>query len=173
MDARRRPFHIPGMFVPEHLDFTDKAAGYAALEKQLEALLHGERDFIANCANTAALLWQALPDLNWAGVYRWVDGELVLGPFQGKPACVRIKPGRGVCGTAAATRRTVLVPNVQEFPGHIACDAASRSEIVVPLVKDGVLLGVLDLDSPKLSRFDAADQMGLERLAATLAAASV
>ena len=160
------------MFELRPLDFADKAAAYAELEKQLCALLRGERDFIANCANTAALLWHSLPDLNWTGVYRLVDGELVLGPFQGKPACVRIRFGKGVCGTAAATRQTVLVPNVHEFPGHIACDSASRSEIVVPLVKDGQLLGALDLDSPKLNRFGAADQAGLERLAAVLVAAS-
>jgi GAF domain-containing protein len=170
VDARARPAHIPAMFELGPLDFADKAAGYVNLEKQLRALLHGERDFIANCANTAALLWHSLPDLNWAGVYRLVDGELVLGPFQGKPACVRIQLGKGVCGTAASTRRTVLVSDVHEFPGHIACDAASQSEIVVPLVKDGELLGVLDLDSPKLNRFEAADQAGLERLAAVLVA---
>lgn len=157
------------MFELKELTFADKAAAYAELEKQLRALLHGERDFIANCANTSALLWHALPDLNWAGVYRLVDGTLVLGPFQGKPACVRIPLGKGVCGTAAATRKTVLVPDVHAFPGHIACDAASRSEIVIPLVKDGQLLGVLDLDSPKVSRFDTGDQAGLERLAAVLA----
>jgi GAF domain-containing protein len=159
------------MFNLEALDFRDKPAAYAQLARQLEALLHGERDFIANCANTTALLWHSLPDLNWAGVYRLVGDELVLGPFQGKPACVRIKPGRGVCGTAAATRRTVLVPNVHEFPGHIVCDSASNSEIVVPLLNRGELLGVLDLDSPKLNRFDAGDAAGLERLAACLAAA--
>lgn len=158
------------MFELKGIDFTDKAAAYAELEKQLRALLHGERDFIANCANTAALLWHSLPTLNWAGVYRLVDDELVLGPFQGKPACVRIKIGKGVCGTAAASRKTVLVPNVHEFPGHIACDSASQSEIVVPLVKDGQLLGVLDLDSPKLNRFDAGDVAGLEKLAAVLVA---
>lgn len=160
------------MFELTSLDFTNKAAAYAELEKQLRALLHGERDFIANCANTAALLWHSLPDLNWAGVYRLVDDELVLGPFQGKPACVRIKLGKGVCGMAAATRKTVLVPDVHKFPGHIACDAASQSEIVVPLLKNGELLGVLDLDSPTLNRFDVADQTGLERMAAVLAASA-
>lgn len=171
LKLNRRNGHIGQncrMFELKCLDFADKAAAYAELEKQLTALLHGERDFIANCANTTALLWRSLPDLNWAGVYRLVDGELVLGPFQGKPACVRIKRGKGVCGTAAVTLKTVLVPNVHEFPGHIACDAASQSEIVVPLLKDGQLLGVLDLDSPKLNRFDAVDQAGLERLAAVL-----
>ena len=160
------------MFASAPIDFTDKAAGYRELEKQLAALLHGERDFIANCANAAALLWQTLPDLNWAGFYRLVGNELVLGPFQGKPACVRIALGKGVCGTAAATRKTVLVPDVEKFPGHIACDVASRSEIVVPLLRDGKLLGVLDLDSPKLNRFDAADQAGLENFARTLVAAT-
>jgi len=160
------------MFESANVDFADKPAGYAALESQLGALLNGERDFIANCANTAALLWLSLPDLNWAGFYRLVDGELVLGPFQGKPACVRIQLGKGVCGTAAATRQSVLVPDVRQFPGHIACDPDSRSEIVVPLIKDGRLLGVLDLDSPRLNRFEAADQAGLEMLAAVLVAAT-
>lgn len=153
------------------IDFTDKAAGYRELEQQLSALLAGERDPIANLANTAALLWQNLPDLNWAGFYRLVGNTLVLGPFQGKPACVRIPVGKGVCGTAAAKQQTILVQNVHEFPGHIACDLESVSEIVVPLLKNGVLIGVLDLDSPKPSRFDAADQIGLERIAALLVAA--
>ena len=162
--------HIAGMFALKPLNHADKAEFYAKLAAQLRALLHGERDFIANSANTAALLWHSLPDLNWAGIYRLVDGELVLGPFQGKPACVRIQIGKGVCGTAAATRQTVLVPDVRKFHGHIACDAASQSEIVVPLVKDGQVLGVLDLDSPQLNRFDAADQAGLEMLAAALLA---
>ena len=160
------------VFTAATIDFTDKPAGYRELEKQLRALLHGERDAIANLANAAALLWQALPDLNWSGFYRLVDGQLVLGPFQGKPACVRIQLNRGVCGTAAATRQTVRVANVHAFPGHIACDAASRSEIVVPLLNHGALLGVLDLDSPQLARFNAADQAGLERFAATLVAAT-
>jgi GAF domain-containing protein len=156
------------MFILQPIDFADKPAAYAELEKQLHALLHGEPDFIARCANTAALLWHSLPGLNWAGFYRLVGDELVLGPFQGKPACVRIQMGRGVCGTAASTGRTVLVPDVHAFPGHIACDAASNSEIVVPLIKGGQLLGVLDLDSPKIGRFDSADQAGLERLVAVL-----
>lgn len=161
-------------------DFTDKAAGYRELDAQLAALLAGEHDLIANTANTAALLYGALPDLNWAGFYllrpsadaRHDGGaqELVLGPFQGKPACVRIALGRGVCGTAAAERRTQLVPDVHAFPGHIACDAASNSEIVVPLLRGDSLIGVLDLDSPRLGRFDAVDQAGLERVAATLIA---
>jgi GAF domain-containing protein len=159
------------MFELKPLNHASKPATYAALESQLRALLHGERDFIANSANAAALLWHSLPDLNWAGIYRLVDGELVLGPFQGKPACVRIQLGQGVCGTVAAQKRTSLVPDVRKFPGHIACDAASQSEIVVPLVRHGQLLGVLDLDSPQLNRFDAADQTGLEKLAAVLVAA--
>lgn len=160
------------MFELKSIDCADKVEAYVRLETQLRALLHGELDFIANYANTAALLWHALPDLNWAGFYRLVNGQLVLGPFQGKPACVRIPLAKGVCGTAAATGKTVIVPDVHEFPGHIACDPNSRSEIVVPMVKAGQLLGVLDLDSPKLNRFDAVDQAGLERLVAVLLAAS-
>lgn len=143
-----------------------KPEAYAEIATQLRGLLHGERDYIANAANLAALLWHTLPDLNWAGVYRWTAGQLVLGPFQGKPACVRIELGKGVCGTAAANRSTVVVPDVHAFPGHIACDAASRSEIVIPLVRGDQLLGVLDLDSPTPGRFDADDQRGLEQLAA-------
>jgi GAF domain-containing protein len=153
-------------------DAASKSAGYAQLDEALAALLAGEHDLIANLANTSALLFTTLPQLNWAGFYllRSPD-ELVLGPFQGKPACVRIALGRGVCGTAAATRRTVLVPNVHEFPGHIACDSASNSEIVLPLINNnGELLGVLDLDSPVLERFDAIDQEGLERIVRTLLA---
>jgi GAF domain-containing protein len=153
-------------------DAASKSAGYAQLDAALAALLAGEYDLIANLANTSALLFTTLPQLNWAGFYllRSPD-ELVLGPFQGKPACVRIALGRGVCGTAAATRRTVLVPNVHEFPGHIACDSASNSEIVLPLINNnGELLGVLDLDSPVLERFDAIDQEGLERIVRTLLA---
>src|SRR6476619_6875878 len=146
-------------------DFARPEAGYADLARDLRALLTGERDLIANAANTAALLWEALPDLNWAGFYLYKSGELVLGPFQGKPACVRIAIGKGVCGTAAERRATVLVEDVHAFPGHIACDSASNSEIVVPLVRGAELLGVLDLDSPKLRRFGAVDQRGLEALA--------
>jgi L-methionine (R)-S-oxide reductase len=172
MDARATLSKISFMFELKPLDAADKAAAYAELESQLRGLLHGESDFIANCANTAALLWHSLPELNWAGFYRLVDGQLVLGPFQGKPACVRINLGKGVCGTAAETRKTQLVPDVHAFPGHIACDHASRSEIVVPLVKCGELLGVLDLDSPKPNRFDLVDQTGLQRLAAVLLDAS-
>ena len=145
--------------------FDDKAEGYQELARMLQALLEGETDLVANAANTAALLFHGLPDLNWAGFYLMNGGELVLGPFQGKPACVRIAVGRGVCGTAAATRRTVRVQDVHAFPGHIACDSASNSEIVVPIEREGRLLGVLDLDSPITGRFDAQDQEGLERLA--------
>jgi GAF domain-containing protein len=172
MDPGGRSLQIAVMFELKPPDLASKAEAYTALESQLRALLHGERDFIANCANTAALLWHSLPDLNWAGFYRFVDGELVLGPFQGKPACARVQIGKGVCGTAAITGKTVLVPDVHKFPGHIACDAASLSEIVVPLIKGGDLLGVLDLDSPKLNRFDATDQAGLEKLAEIIIAAS-
>jgi len=149
------------------VDFTDPAAGYRALATQLQALLAHEHDLIANAANTAALLFNALPELNWAGFYFYRDGELVLGPFQGRPACVRIAMGRGVCGTAAERRATVVVPDVHAFPGHIACDTASRSEIVVPLRMAGdALLGVLDIDSPLPGRFGDVDRDGLERLAA-------
>ena len=133
---------------------------------QLRELFTDERDLIANAANLAALLYHGLPELNWAGFYfLHKEGILVLGPFQGRPACTRIALGRGVCGAAAAARQTVLVENVHEFPGHIACDGASNSEIVVPLLKNGSVLGVLDLDSPKFGRFDAEDREGLERLA--------
>lgn len=154
-----------------HLD-TDqpKPLLYRELARELTGLIAGERDFIANLANGAALLYHSLPDLNWAGFYLLKDGELVVGPFQGKPACVRIAMGKGVCGTAAATRTTQVVRDVQEFPGHIACDAASNSEIVVPMIRDGELLGVLDLDSPTLARFDEQDRAGLEALVATLLA---
>lgn len=146
-----------------------KADLYRDLHAALDALTAGEPDAIANMANAAALLWQYLPDLNWAGFYRAVDGGLVLGPFQGKPACIRIAFGAGVCGAAAATRRTQRVADVHAFPGHIACDAASRSELVVPIVHDGRLIGVLDLDSPAANRFDEADAAGCEALVALLA----
>lgn len=138
-----------------------KPEAYSQLHAQLSAVLAGERDGLANAANMAALLYQALPALNWAGFYLLRDGGLVLGPFQGKVACIRIPLGKGVCGTAAQKRETIVVPDVEKFPGHIACDHASRSEIVVPLLKDGRLLGVLDLDSPQLERFDADDAAGL------------
>ena len=142
-----------------------KPALYADLLEQANALFEGEHDFIANAANLSALLFHSLPDLNWAGFYLLKEDGLVLGPFQGKPACVRIAVGKGVCGTAAQQRRTVVVPDVQKFPGHIACDSASKSEIVVPLVRFDRVIGVLDLDSPNLSRFDEEDRRGLEALA--------
>ena len=145
---------------------------YAALNRQLAAILDGERDWICNLANTSALLMQALPDLNWAGFYLLKGDELVLGPFQGKIACMRIKVGKGVCGTAAAQRESVVVRNVHDFPGHITCDSASNSEVVVPLLHHGKLLGVLDLDSPSHARFDEADARGLERTVEILLAAS-
>lgn len=153
------------------IDSADKPAMYAALADALDGVTAGEPDGIANMANAAALIWQVLPDLNWAGFYRNVSDELVLGPFQGKAACIRIPFGRGVCGTAAATRETQLVPDVHAFPGHIACDAASRSELVVPILSahGDRVLAVLDLDSPLPGRFDEQDRMGCERLAALLA----
>ena len=150
--------------------FTDKAADYAALANELHSLLADERDLIANAANATSLIYHALPHLNWCGVYFHKGGELVVGPFQGRPACVRIAFGKGVCGTAAAQRKTIVVPDVHEFPGHIACDAASRSEIVIPLIVGDELFGVLDLDSPKLARFDEADRRGLEDLATVFVA---
>jgi L-methionine (R)-S-oxide reductase len=145
-----------------------KSVLYGELTAQVAALLTGETDWLANTANTAALLYQGLPGLNWAGFYFLRGGELVLGPFQGKVACVRIALSRGVCGAAASRRETVVVPDVEQFPGHIACDHASRSEIVVPLVKDGRLLGVLDLDSPQLANFDPTDAAGLAQIVALL-----
>jgi L-methionine (R)-S-oxide reductase len=142
-----------------------KTAIYREVGVQLSGLFSGERNGLANAANMCAVLYQMLPDVNWVGFYFLQGGELVLGPFQGKVACVRIPLGRGVCGTAAARREILVVPDVNEFPGHIACDAASRSEIVVPLVQAGKLLGVLDLDSPNLSRFDHEDRDGLQAAA--------
>jgi GAF domain-containing protein len=142
-----------------------KAGIYRELALQARGLFEGERDWLANAANLAALIFGGLDDLNWSGFYLMKDGALVLGPFQGKPACVRIALGKGVCGTAAERRETLIVADVDEFPGHIACDAASRSEIVVPLIKDGRLIGVLDLDAPIPARFDAEDRAGLEALA--------
>jgi L-methionine (R)-S-oxide reductase len=139
---------------------------YPELRAQLVNLLKDEPDAIANAANTAALLYHALPDVNWVGFYFLKGGELVLGPFQGKPACVRIRMGKGVCGTAAEHRQSVVVPDVEAFPGHIACDTASRSELVVPLIKNGALIGVLDLDSPTPARFNEDDRVGCESLAA-------
>jgi GAF domain-containing protein len=142
---------------------------YSELVAAADALTQGEPDGIANMANLAALIWDLVPDLNWAGFYRRIGDELVLGPFCGKPACIRIPVGRGVCGTAAATGMTQLVPDVHAFPGHIACDAASRSELVVPLMRDNQTIAVLDLDSPVLARFTAEDQAGFEKLAAMAA----
>lgn len=152
-------------------DFRDKDAGYLGLIAELNGLLGGESDAIANAANSAALLFDALPEINWAGYYFLRGGELVVGPFQGKPACVRIRMGSGACGTAAQRRQTLIVEDIDNFPGHIVCDPASRSEIVVPLVSGTRLLGVLDLDSPRPGRFDTADARGLERLARRLAPA--
>ncbi|MEN5305403.1 GAF domain-containing protein [Pseudomonas sp. TWI628] len=140
--------------------------GYNLLAAQVQALFADERDFIANAAQFSAFLYNQVDDLNWAGFYLNRNEELVLGPFQGQVACVRIPFSKGVCGAAAATRQTQRVEDVHAFPGHIACDSASNSELVIPLVKDGRLIGVLDLDSPKLARFSEADQVGLERLAA-------
>src|ERR1041384_180832 len=137
---------------------------YAQLAAQLSSLLAGERDLVVNAANFSSLIFHSLPDLNWAGFYFARNDELILGPFQGQPACVRIKIGQGVCGAGAAKCETVIVSNVHEFPGHIACDSASNSEIVVPLMKDERMIGVLDLDSPSIGRFDADDAVGLERL---------
>ncbi|PXW76066.1 GAF domain-containing protein [Blastomonas natatoria] len=146
-----------------------KAQLYDDLHSAAMALVADESDAVANMANVAALIWQFLPDLNWSGFYRMVDGELVLGPFVGKPACIRIALGSGVCGTAAASGETQLVSDVHAFPGHIACDAASQSELVVPVLHDGKVTHVIDLDSPTLARFDDEDRAGIERLAQSLA----
>ena len=145
-----------------------KAELYRELGDAARAITSGERDGVANMANVAALLWQFVPRLNWAGFYRMVDGELVLGPFQGKAACIRIPLGQGVCGAAAQSRETQLVEDVHAFPGHIACDGASQSELVVPVLRDGQLIAVIDLDSPELARFDAEDAQGIEALAAAI-----
>jgi L-methionine (R)-S-oxide reductase len=153
------------------IEAADKATLYRDLKLALQGLIGDEPDPIANMANAAGLIWESLPDLNWAGFYRNVGGELVLGPFQGRPACIRIPFGSGVCGVAAETRQVQRVEDVHAFPGHIACDSASNSEIVLPLVRDGELLGVLDLDSPKKARFDAEDEAGLQSIAEILAKA--
>lgn len=167
-------------FAGTHYDFSDKVRAYGELARDLAALLAGERHWIANTANAAALIFSALPELNWAGFYLPTTGasgaaELVVGPFQGRPACVRIAMGSGVCGAAAARRETIVVPDVNAFDGHIVCDSASQSEIVVPLLRSGrgaaAFIGVLDLDSPRLARFDDADRAGLERIAAIIVAA--
>jgi L-methionine (R)-S-oxide reductase len=160
------------MFTLTENQHTTKPALYADLASQVQALLTGERNAIANAANVASLIWHTVPDLNWAGFYLFDGTELVLGPFMGKPACVRIQLSRGVCGAAARTRTTQLVLNVHDFPGHIACDSASNSEVVVPLVKEDRLIGVLDIDSPLIARFDADDQTGFEQLAQIYLAAS-
>jgi GAF domain-containing protein len=141
---------------------------YTELAGQIEGLLSGETDVISNLANAAAAIFHGLPALNWVGFYLKRDAELVLGPFQGKPACARIAIGKGVCGTAALRRQSVLVPDVHDFPGHIACDQASRSELVVPLIRGNTMVGVLDLDSPSVARFDAQDQSGCEALVAVI-----
>jgi GAF domain-containing protein len=153
------------------IDAADKATLYKDLALALEGLVSGEPDPIANMANAAALIWETLPDLNWAGFYRNVGGELVVGPFQGRPACIRIAFGDGVCGVAAATRQVQRVEDVNAFDGHIACDSASASEIVVPLVRDGELIGVLDLDSPRIGRFTEEDEAGCVRLGEILSKA--
>lgn len=153
------------------IEAADKATMYADLALALEGLVAGEPDGIANMANAAALIWETLPDVNWVGFYRNVGGELVLGPFQGRPACIRIPFGQGVCGAAAASRQVQRIEDVHAFPGHIACDSASNSEIVVPIIRDGELLAVLDIDSPKHARFDEEDEVGCVRLAEILAKA--
>ncbi len=154
------------MFESTAIHADSKANLYQQLAGQAEALLHGERDRIANAANLASLIFNQVPDLNWAGFYFFDGTELVVGPFQGRPACVRIPLGKGVCGTAAASRETQVVADVNAFEGHIACDPDSRSEIVVPLYRDDELIGVLDIDSPEPGRFDDEDRAGVERLAA-------
>lgn len=180
MPALRRPaqagkkgyrYDPPMTFIAAPLQFANKADLYAGLAEQASGLLHGERNLVANAANFAALVWHALPDLNWCGFYLYDGSELVVGPFQGKPACVRIALGSGVCGIAATTRQTQLVRDVNAFDGHIACDSASNSEIVVPLFDGDRLLGVWDVDSPTLARFDDDDRVGMERLCAVFMAA--
>lgn len=151
------------------IETADKAEAWRQLAAAADSLTEGEPDEVANMANVAALLFESLPELNWAGFYRNVGGELVLGPFQGRAACIRIPFGRGVCGAAAASLEAQLVEDVEAFPGHIACDGASRSELVVPLVHEGALIGVIDLDSPSLARFDEADLAGCLELARLLA----
>ena len=156
------------MFDFRPADDCPKPEAYRQLVEAADALTSGERDGIANMANVAALMWEFLPDLNWAGFYRRIDGELVLGPFVGRPACIRIPIGKGVCGAAADTGETQLVEDVHAFPGHIACDSVTNSELVVPVVRDGQVIAVIDLDSPSLARFDTQDQAGIEALAAVL-----
>lgn len=159
------------MYRAKQIQTDDKALFYKAVLHLLENLVTDEPDWLANVCNAAALLGHQLTEINWVGFYVYKQGELVLGPFQGKPACTHIPVGSGVCGTAAQRRQTVLVPDVESFPGHIACDSASRSEIVVPIInQDGKLLGVLDVDSPVLNRFDDQDTTGLEQVTQRLAA---
>jgi GAF domain-containing protein len=150
------------------IEAADTGTMYRDLASALEGLVTGERDPIANMANAAALIWETLPDLNWVGFYRNVGGELVLGPFQGRPACIRIAFGSGVCGVAAETRQVQRIDDVHAFPGHIACDSASNSELVVPIVRNGELIAVLDLDSPKMGRFSEEDEVGCLRIAEIL-----
>ena len=153
------------------IEAVDKATMYRDLASALEGLVTGEPDPVANMANAAALIWETLPDINWAGFYRNVGGKLVLGPFQGRPACIRIAFGQGVCGAAAASLQVQRVDDIEAFPGHIACDAASASELVLPIVREGELIAVLDLDSPTRARFDADDEAGCVELAEILAKA--
>ena len=153
-------------------DLSEKGAFYRTLAKGIRGLLGGEHDFLANAANTTSMLYEELPEVNWAGFYLHKGQDLVLGPFQGKPACTRIGPGKGVCGAAAEKRETVVVENVKKFPGHIACDKASKSEIVVPLVRGERLIGVLDVNSPVLARFDDENRAGLEEIVRLLLEAS-
>ena len=150
-------------YTSQHIDYSNKNLFYNEVLQQLEYNL--DRYWFTNLSQASALLFDVLPDVNWVGFYLYKDQELILGPYQGKPACMRIKLGRGVCGTAAEQKKTIIVANVDEFPGHIACDSASRSEVVIPLEKNGQLIGVLDVDSPKLSRFDEQDAIGLRLLA--------
>ena len=161
------------MFSPTTYDWMDKRVSYDALVSDLTHLLGDERDPVANASQAAALVWHALPDLNWGGFYFFDGTELVVGPFQGLPACTRIALARGVCGAAASQRASIVVPDVHAFPGHIACDSRSRSELVVPIVSaDGALRGVFDLDSPTPARFDDADRIGVEALVAAFVAAT-
>lgn len=152
----------------DKIKFDTKEQVYKYMNIKLTGLIGSEEDWLANLSNASALLWLLIDDINWAGFYLYKKGKLILGPFQGKPACVNIEIGKGVCGTAAETRTTQLVKNVHDFPGHIACDCASNSEIVVPIIKNDQLIGVLDIDSPILNRFDEDDQKGLEKFVQTL-----
>ncbi|AGC68136.1 hypothetical protein Cst_c11400 [Thermoclostridium stercorarium subsp. stercorarium DSM 8532] len=156
------------MFEIKEINAGNKNELYRQINNYLTALISDDRDWLAGLANASALLYQTLPDINWAGFYLWKGNELVLGPFQGKPACIRIGPGRGVCGTAAETRKVQIVDDVEKFPGHIACDIASRSEIVVPIIKNQRLIGVLDIDSPVKARFDDEDAVGLSEFVSIL-----